>query len=98
MYVSEVRYGSKPALGRADTTHLSTPKDDWKKMTPNRQDREKAVKQALANGALEGLKPGPQFKDLLDRYIAGEISLGDAIEYTKNQYQQSPDTTEKISE
>lgn len=67
-------------------------------MTPNRQDREKAVKQALANGALEGLKPGPQFKDLLDRYIAGEISLDDAIEYTKAQYQQSLDTTRKMSE
>lgn len=67
-------------------------------MIPNREDREKAVKQALANGALEGLKPSPQFKDLLDLYIAGEISLAYAIEYTKNQYQQSLDTTEKISE
>jgi phage shock protein A len=67
-------------------------------MTSNRQDREKAVKKALANGALEGLKPGPQFKDLLDRYIAGEISLDDAIEYTKAQYQQSPNTTRKMSE
>lgn len=62
-------------------------------MTPNRQDREKAVKQALANGALEGFKPSPQFKALLDRYIAGEISLDYAIEYTKAQYQQSPDPT-----
>jgi hypothetical protein len=67
-------------------------------MTPNRQDREKAVKKALANGALEGLKPSRQFKNLLDLYIAGEISLDDAIEYTKAQHQQSPNTTRKISE
>ena len=67
-------------------------------MTPNRQDREKAVKQALANGALEGLKPSPKFKDLLDQYIAGEISLDDAIEYTKAQYKKSPDITRKISD
>jgi hypothetical protein len=58
--------------------------------TPSKKDREKAVKRALANGALEGLKPDPQFAALLDRYIAGEISLDDAIEYTKAQYQQLP--------
>jgi hypothetical protein len=68
-------------------------------MNPNRQDREKAVKQALANGALEGLKPNPKFKALLDGYIAGEISLGYAIEYTTAQCQQQPDPTQKkISE
>ena len=57
-------------------------------MDTTRQDREKQVKQALANGALEGLKPNPQFRALLDRYVAGEISLDDAIEYTKAQFQQ----------
>jgi hypothetical protein len=59
-------------------------------MTTNRQDREKAVKRTLANSALEGLKPNPQFIALLDRYIAGEISLESALEYTKAQYQQVP--------
>lgn len=57
---------------------------------PSKEDRQKAVKQALANGALEGMKPNPQFTALLDQYIAGEISLDDAIEYTKAQYQQLP--------
>jgi hypothetical protein len=50
-------------------------------MITTSQDREKAVKQALANGALEGLAPTPQFLALLDRYIAGEISIKDAIDY-----------------
>jgi hypothetical protein len=50
-----------------------------------REDREKAVKHAVANGALESLKPGPHFRALLNRYIGGEISLDDAIEYTKAQ-------------
>jgi hypothetical protein len=40
-------------------------------MIKAREDRKKAVKQALANGALESLKPGPQFRALLNRYIAG---------------------------
>jgi hypothetical protein len=65
-------------------------KGDQMNNTPSKKDREKAVKRALANGALEGFKPNPQFKALLDRYIAGEISLHDAIEYTKAQYQQLP--------
>lgn len=85
----------EPAFGLAQ--YLSIPKNS-SKMTPNKQDREKTVKQALANGALEGLKPGPQFKALLDRYIAGEISLSYAIEHTKAQYQQSPNATRKMSE
>jgi len=55
-------------------------------MDTTRQDREKQVKQALANGALEGMKPNPQFRALLDRYIDGEISLDDAIEYAKAQF------------
>ena len=67
-------------------------------MIKTREDREKAVKKALANGALEGLKPDPQFKALLNRYIAGEISLDDAIEYTKARYEQSPDPARKMSE
>jgi hypothetical protein len=66
-------------------------------MTPNRQDREKSVKQALANSALEGFKLDPKFADLLNRYVAGEISLDDAIEYTMAQYPLSPDTTRKTS-
>lgn len=55
-------------------------------MDTTRQDREKQVKQTLANGALEGMKPNPQFRALLDRYIDGEISLDDAIEYAKAQF------------
>jgi hypothetical protein len=56
-------------------------------MIKTKEDREKSVKKALANGALEGMKPSPEFRALLDRYIAGEISLDDAIEYTKAQFQ-----------
>jgi hypothetical protein len=67
-------------------------------MIKTREDREKAVKRVLANGALEGLKPGPQFRNLLNRYIAGEISLDDAIEHTEGQHQQSPDPARKMSE
>jgi hypothetical protein len=67
-------------------------------MTANRQDREKAVKRALANSALEGLEPNPQFIALLDRYITGEISLENALEYTKAQYQQVPGSARKMSE
>jgi len=58
-------------------------------MNTSRQDREDAVKRALANSALEGLAPNPQFTALLDRYIAGEISLESALEYTKARYEQS---------
>jgi phage shock protein A len=67
-------------------------------MDTTRQDREKQVKQALANGALEGLKPNPQFRALLDRYVAGEISLDDAIEYTKAQFQQQQNTESAVRE
>ena len=63
-----------------------------------KEDREKSVKQALANGALEGMKPNPHFRALLDRYIAGEISLDDAIEDTKAHYQQLSDSARKMSE
>lgn len=67
-------------------------------MDTTRQDREKQVKQALANGALEGLKPNPQFRALLDRYVAGEISLDDAIEYTKAQFQQKQNAESAVHE
>jgi hypothetical protein len=67
-------------------------------MDTTRQDRDKQVKQALANGALEGLKPNPQFRALLDRYVAGEISLDDAIEYTKAQFQQKQNTESAVRE
>jgi phage shock protein A len=67
-------------------------------MDTTRQDRDKQVKQALANGALEGLKPNPQFRALLDRYVAGEISLDDAIEYTKAQFQQQQNTESAVRE
>ena len=63
-----------------------------------KEDREKQVKQALANGALEGMHPNPHFRALLDRYIAGEISLDDAIEITKAHYQQSSDSARKMPE
>jgi hypothetical protein len=56
-------------------------------MVKTREDREKAVNRTLANSALEGVKPSPEFRALLDRYIAGEISLDDAIEYAKAQFQ-----------
>lgn len=52
-------------------------------MATTRQDRKKAVKRTLANS---------------DRYIAGEISLGSALEITTAQYQQVPDPARKTSE
>lgn len=67
-------------------------------MPTTRQDRKKAVKQALANFALEGLKPDPEFLDLLARYVAGEISLETALEYTKAKHQYEPDSARKSSE
>lgn len=67
-------------------------------MATNRQEREKAVQRTLANSALEGLHPNPQFVTLLERYIAGEISLENALEHTKNQYQQIPVSAQKMSE
>lgn len=57
-------------------------------MATTKQDREKAVKRTLANSALEGLQPDPEFRALLDRYIAGEISLESALERTRSQHQQ----------
>ena len=60
-------------------------------MAITRQDREMAVKRTLADSELEGLKPNPRFSALLDRYIAGEISLKSALEITSAQYQQVPD-------
>jgi hypothetical protein len=67
-------------------------------MITSRQDREKAVKRTLANSALEGLKPNSQFIALLDRYIAGEISLESALEITRAQYQRALDPGQKMSE
>lgn len=64
-------------------------------MITTRQDREKAVKRTLANSALEGLKPNPQFIALLDRYVAGEISLESALEITRAQYQRALDPGQK---
>jgi hypothetical protein len=60
-------------------------------MTTTREDRKKAVKRVLANSALEGLEPSPEFLDLLTQYVAGEISLESALEYTKAKYPQIPD-------
>jgi hypothetical protein len=67
-------------------------------MIKTREDREKAVKAALANGALEGMRPKPEFKALLDRYIAGEISLDDAIADTKAKFQRKQNVDNTISE
>ena len=68
-------------------------------MATTREDRKKAAKQALANSALEGLEPNPEFLDLLAQYIAGDISLESALEYTKAKYQQIPDLApRKMSE
>jgi len=67
-------------------------------MIISRQDSEKAVKRTLANFALEGLKPNPQFIALLDRYISGEISLESALEITRAQYQRALDPGQKMSE
>jgi len=57
-------------------------------MNSTREAREKAVKQALANSALAGMKPDQDFRALLDRYIGGEITLEEAIEHVKAQYGQ----------
>jgi len=67
-------------------------------MIKTREDREKAVKTALANGALEGMRPSPEFKDLLERYIAGKISLDDAIAYTKAEFQRKQNIDITIGE
>jgi hypothetical protein len=67
-------------------------------MIKTREDREKSVKAALANGALEGMKPSPEFRALLNRYIAGEISLDDAIEYTKAEFQRKQNIENTIGE
>ena len=67
-------------------------------MATTREDRRKAAKQALANAALEGFHPNSEFFDLLARYIAGEISLESALEYTKAQYKQTPDPPRKMSD
>jgi hypothetical protein len=64
---------------------MQTLQQNWEMMTTTRQDREKAVKRTLANSALEGLQPNPRLVALLNCYIAGEISLESAIEYTEAQ-------------
>jgi hypothetical protein len=62
-------------------------------MAFTKKDREKAVQRTLANSALEGLKPSVEFRALLDQYVAGEITLDEALEYTRKKYQQNPDKT-----
>lgn len=59
-----------------------------------KQDREKAVKRALANAALEGLQPDEDFSALLDRYIAGTMNVESAIEQIKAQYRPTPTGSE----
>jgi hypothetical protein len=39
------------------------------------QEREHSAQQTLASWAIEGFVPCPQYMALLDRYIAGELSL-----------------------
>ncbi len=59
-----------------------------------KQDREMAVNRALANAALEGLQPDEEFSALLDRYIAGDMTMENAIEQIKAQYRQTPTGSE----
>ena len=66
-------------------------------MASTKLEREKAVKRSLANSALEGLKPDPEFIALLDRYIAGEITLDQAIEHTKAQHKQKMTGTNALA-
>jgi len=62
-------------------------------MASTKPDREKAVQRTLANSALEGLEPSTEFRALLDQYIAGEITLDVALEYTRKKFQQAPNET-----
>jgi hypothetical protein len=63
-------------------------------MASTKIDREKAVQRALANSALEGLKPSADFRALLDQYVAGEVTLDVALENTRKKFQQASDETE----
>jgi hypothetical protein len=56
-------------------------------MASTEKDREKAVQRTLANSALEGLKPSVEFRALLDKYVAGEITLDAALEDTRKKFQ-----------
>ncbi len=55
-------------------------------MDSSELDRAKAVKRALANGALEGMQADPEFRMLLDRYIAGQLTLEQALEITRARF------------
>lgn len=57
-------------------------------MASTKQDRERAVKQSLASSALEGLQPDPQFRELLDQYVAGDVTVDQALEKTRAKFRQ----------
>jgi hypothetical protein len=41
----------------------------------SKQDRQRAVSQALGSWAIEGFKPDAEYLALLDRYISGELTI-----------------------
>jgi Antitoxin VbhA len=46
--------------------------------------RIRAARAAIANARLEGREPSPETFALLDRFIAGEITIEQALEVTKH--------------
>lgn len=48
--------------------------------------RAAAAKNILASWALEGFEPGQEFKDLLDLYVAGKVSLADIRSKTHTEF------------
>ncbi len=63
-------------------------------MASTKQDRQSAVKKALANGALEGSQPDPEFRKLLDQYVDGEVTGEQAIELVKAKFKQNKPGTD----
>jgi hypothetical protein len=48
--------------------------------------RREAVNQSVANGELEGFTTPPEFRQLLERYAAGEVDLDAIQRYTDEKY------------
>ena len=55
-------------------------------MTSTEQDRRKAVAEAVANLRASGFDPEPEFEELLERYVRGEISLDDIRRATREAF------------
>lgn len=51
-----------------------------------RDHRRRAVDQTLASWRLEGFEPDPNYLALLDRYVAGEISLSEVKAETNAEF------------